>query len=279
MAHTKCMAYTSPNMQASTSTNAGTMDDKLPVGLDLLWEQLDRPAREPRPGLSAQRIVRAAIDLADADGLDAVSMSRVAERVGFTTMSLYRHVKSKNDLLLMMLDAVATVPTELDEPCDDWRLGLQRWSHAYLMMLREHSWIVHIPITGPPVTPNQLAWTDRALRALSGTGLTEQDKMAVVLLLAGDMLTAARLTADLGDAASGASIAAYSTRLAELVDARRFPALRQAIDAGALDYPADTAEEDRQFDFSFGLARILDGVETLIGQQQRGASHSGGDHA
>ena len=240
------------------------MNDKLPTGLDQLWGRLAEPAPEPRPGLSLSRIVRAAVEVADTGGVDAVSMARIAERLGFTTMSLYKHVKSKNELLLLMLDSVAAVPAELDEPGDDWRLGLQRWCRAQWVMLRAHSWIVHLPVTGPPITPNQLAWTDRALRTLRGTGLTEADKAGVVLLVANYMLTTARLSTDLGPAASGEAVAAYSTLLSGLVDSERFPALRTAIDAGAFDYPSDATEEERQFDYSFGLDRILDGVETLI---------------
>ncbi|MEU7739570.1 TetR/AcrR family transcriptional regulator [Nonomuraea sp. NPDC049158] len=246
------------------------MNDKLPPGLDLLWGRLDEPAPEPRQGLSPPRIARAAVELADAGGLDAVSMARVAEGLGFTTMSLYRHVKSKNELLLLMLDTVAAVPAELDEPCGDWRSGLERWCAAQWVMLRAHTWIVHVPITGPPITPNQLAWTDRALAALRDTGLSEGEKVGVVLLVASYMLTTARMGAEIGPAASGESIAAYSTLLGDLIDARRFPALRAAVDAGAYDYPPDTAEEKRGFDYSFGLARILDGVETLIQGRARG---------
>ena len=240
------------------------MNDKLPAGLDQLWRRLDEPAPEPRPGLSLSRIVGAAVEVADAGGLDAVSMARIAQRLGFTTMSLYKHVKSKNELLLLMLDSVAAVPPVLDEPGDDWRLGLQRWCRAQWVMLRAHAWIVHLPVTGPPITPNQLAWTDRALRALRGTGLTEADKAGVVLLVANYMLTTARLGTELGPTASGESVAAYSALLGGLVDARRFPALRTAIDAGAFDYPSDATEEERQFGYSFGLDRILDGVEALI---------------
>jgi AcrR family transcriptional regulator len=246
------------------------MNDKLPAGLELLWGRGDgeRPAK---PGLSVPAIARAAVELADAEGLGAVSMARIAERLGFTTMSLYRHVKSKNDVLLLMLDAVSAVPAELDEPGDDWRLGLQRWCRAQWVMLRAHSWVVHLPITGPPVTPNQLTWTDRALRTLRGTGLTERDKAGVVLLVAGYLLTTARLSTDLGPAASSESVAAHSALLGGLVDARRFPALREAVDAGAFDYPDETPEADRQLDYAFGLDRILDGVAALIRQRATGA--------
>ncbi|RBQ21158.1 TetR/AcrR family transcriptional regulator [Spongiactinospora rosea] len=191
-------------------------------------------------------------------------MARVAERLGFTTMALYRHVRGKQELLLLMLDFVAEVPAELDEPAADWRWGLRRWCRAQWEMLRAHSWIVRLPITGPPVTPNQLAWTDRALAVLRGTGLSEADKAGVVLLVANYMHSSARLGADLGPAASGESIAAHSALLGSLADARRYPALRAAVDAGAFDYPAGAPEEERRFDYSFGLDRILDGVECLI---------------
>jgi AcrR family transcriptional regulator len=240
------------------------MNDKLPTGLELLWERLDGPNPGPRQSLNQARIVHAAVEMADAGGLDAVSMARIAERLGFTTMSLYRHVKSKNEMLLLMLDSVAAVPAELDEPGDDWRLGLQSWCRAQWEMLHAHSWIVHLPVIGPPITPNQLAWTDRALRVLRDTGLTEAEKAGVVLLVANYMLATARLKTSLGPAVSGQSVAAYSALLGGLVSAQRFPALRTAIDAGAFDYPPDTAAEDRQFDYTFGLDRILDGVAALI---------------
>ncbi|MEV0890863.1 TetR/AcrR family transcriptional regulator [Promicromonospora sp. NPDC050262] len=242
------------------------MDAKAPTGLDLLWGR-DAAAPAARPGLNAARITQAAVELADAGGLDAVSMARIAERLGFTTMSLYRHVQGKEEIFLLMLDAVAAVPAELDEPPSDWRLGLQRWSLAQWTMLRAHAWIVDVPISGPPVTPNQLTWTDRALATLRDTGLTESEKAGVVLLVATYLHSSARLSAGLGEAASGESVAAYSTLLGRLADAERFPALRRAVDAGAYDYPADAAEEDRRLDHSFGLDRILDGVAALISQR------------
>ncbi|MFI8526203.1 TetR/AcrR family transcriptional regulator [Promicromonospora sukumoe] len=248
------------------------MNAKPPTGLDLLWgagTAASGSASGTRQGLTADRIVAAAVELADEGGLDAVSMARIAERLGFTTMSLYRHVRSKEEILLLMLDSVAAVPTELDEPPGDWRLGLERWCAAQWTMLRAHAWIVDVPISGPPVTPNQLTWTDRALAALGDTGLAESEKAGVVLLVATYLHDSARLSAGLGDAASGESVAAYSTLLGRLADAERFPALRRAVDAGAYDYPADVPEDDRQLDYSFGLDRILDGVEALISRRAR----------
>jgi AcrR family transcriptional regulator len=255
------------------------MTDKPLDGLDLLWQRLDRPVAEPRPGLSLTRIVRAAVELADAEGLDAVSMSRIAGRLGFTTMSLYRHVRTKNDLLLLMIDAVAAVPGELDEPYADWREGLRRWCHAHAALLRRHEWVARIPIAGPPTTPNQLAWIDRGLRVLDGTGLTENDKVAVLLLLSGYLLTEVRMSGDLArasvDRTDGAAEPVPAPgRLLAAVDAERFPALRRAIDAGAFGYPGGAVGDEgatgdgNAAGFLFGLARILDGVEALIRQRR-----------
>src|SRR5690348_11362331 len=142
---------------------------------------------QARRGLSEQRVVAAAIELADADGLEAVSMARVAERVRFTTMALYRHVAGKDELLRAMLDAgLGQPPAALDDPGADWRAALELWTRAVLDALLAHPWAINVPITGPPMSLTQLAWLDRGLRALAQTGgLTEDEKADIVLLLNG----------------------------------------------------------------------------------------------
>src|SRR5580692_11392634 len=112
----------------------------LPPGLDLLWGRRERGKRGPRPGLSADAIVNAAIRLADAEGLDAVSMARVAAELGFTTMSLYRYVANKDELLQLMWNA-STLGAEDLAPGSlapggeglaagegGWRDRLRRWT-------------------------------------------------------------------------------------------------------------------------------------------------------
>ena len=100
------------------------MNDRPPSGLERLWRR-DELERRPRLGLSLERIVESGIELADGDGLAAVSMKRVAERLGFTTMSLYRHVTSKDELLLLMHDSVWRPPDGLDVPAR--RLARRTW--------------------------------------------------------------------------------------------------------------------------------------------------------
>src|SRR5689334_284269 len=104
---------------------------------------------QAKRGLSEAKVVAAAIDLADRDGVEAVSMARVAERLGFTTMSLYRHVRNKDELLRAMLDrALGPPPSALDDPGEDWRAALELWTRSVLEALLRHPWAIRVPVTG-----------------------------------------------------------------------------------------------------------------------------------
>jgi AcrR family transcriptional regulator len=245
------------------------VSDKLPANLRRLWAPDEGPGREPRLGLSRQRIVQAAIELADADGLDAVSMGRVAERLGFTTMSLYRHVANKNELLAHMHDTAWEAPASLDTPGDGWRADLERWCWALRAAMQRHPWLERIRLGERAGTPSQLTWLDRGLRALAGTALSEHEKTEVLLLLNGYVFWEARFLADTEHAArvegfpTEEATEAYGELLSALVDAERFPALRRAVDAGIFEAPG----RDRYADFAFGLARILDGIDCLTARR------------
>ena len=113
----------------------------LPPGLDLLWGRRERGKRGPRPGLSADSIVDAAVQIADAEGLDAVSMARVAAKLGFTTMSLYRYVANKDELLQLMWNASATGAETLVIEGDGWRSRLRTWAIIQRDMLEKTMYI------------------------------------------------------------------------------------------------------------------------------------------
>jgi AcrR family transcriptional regulator len=242
--------------------------DELPPPFDLLWGRRDRQLRPRKQGLSVERVVGAAVELADADGLEAVSMSRVAERLGFTTMSLYRHVRSKDELVGLMVEAAVGTPTKRTEGSPDgWRSGLERWSRDLLAVVQRHPWLLAVSLASMPLGPNRLTWLDSGLEALAGTALSWDDKAAVTLLLNGFVFTEARTAAELAgparDGSPAAATAAMPHALSALVDAERFPALRRALDAGIFE----PSESDRDADFAFGLERILDGVERLVTQR------------
>ena len=241
------------------------MGEGLPAGLAAARGLRARPGKGPKPGLTLQRIVAAGVKVAATDGLGAVSMGRVANELGAATMSLYRYVNAKGELLGLMVDAALGRPPD-PPPDEDWRTGLSRFARTYLALLREHPWIVRVPIDAPPATPNQIAWLDHGLSTLGGTGLLEHEKLSTIIMLSGMVRSWALLTADIDAAAQAAGDTAdeamlgYGQLLARLVDPLRFPAVGRLIASGTFDVPGGDPDED----FEFGLARLLDGIDALV---------------
>ena len=237
-------------------------------GLERLWRrgELDRG---PRLGLSLERVVQSGIELADSDGLAAVSMKRVAERLGFTTMSLYRYVASKDELLLLMHDTVWEPPAGLDAPADGWRADLARWTHAQHAIMREHPWLDEVRFVERAGTPSQIAWIELGLRTLTDAPLTEYHKMAVLLLLSGYVSLQARLAATSVEAGQQEGFApeqateAFGELLRTFVSPEKYPALMRAVQGGAFA-PVD---RDVYAPFEFGLDLMLDGIDGLIARQ------------
>jgi AcrR family transcriptional regulator len=210
--------------------------------------------------------VDAGVSLADEKGLDAVSMSRVAGALGAATMALYRYVRTKEELLLLMVDAALGEPPAARRSNETWRSALERWALSQLGALRRRPWIVRVPIGGPPIAPNQVAWFDRGLGCLRDTGLAEIEKLAALQLIDGVVRHEATLEADLRLAAEAPEslvakgIQAYGRSLAGLIDGERFPALTALVAAGVFD----AGDESPASEFEFGLERVLDGIEAFV---------------
>jgi AcrR family transcriptional regulator len=237
---------------------------ELPADVALMWRMRDSGRRGPKPSLTVDDITRAAVEIADAEGLSAVSMARVAERLGNSTMALYRHVKSKDELLVLMSDAALEHPDPLPEGID-WRTGLTFWAEGVLVAIRKHRWYSKLPISSPPAGPNNLAWFDSALGALKDTGLPEAAKVGVVMGLTTYVQGEIRLSLDLaaGFAENPTAFSRYGAILARVVDPRQLPALARVLDTGVFDDVA-AFEEESDEDFDFGLQLYLDGVERFI---------------
>jgi AcrR family transcriptional regulator len=247
----------------------------LPPGLDLLWGRRGRGQRGPKPGLSVDAIVAAAVRLADAEGLEAVSMAHVAKQLGFTTMSLYRHVSSKEELLQLMWNASAQGAEDLVLTGDDWRSRLRAWAMIQREAIDQHPWITQMPMAAPPMAPNSLTFVERGLEAMDGTGLSDADKLRIIGLISSYTLSEARMAHDAARAARAAEAAAggeampvwtFEALLREVTDEQTYPRLhRLAWSEGIGDNPAGF---DEQEEFRFGLDRILDGAEVLIRMAQ-----------
>lgn len=242
-----------------------TDNSELPASIAAAWGMRERPGKGPRPGLSLEKIVAAAVRVGAADGLASVSMSRVAAELGAGTMALYRYVSSKSELLDLMVDAAFGPPPPLPETTMDWRGALSDWAWSMLAAMRASMWAVPMPISGPPVTPNQVAWMERGLHALRDTGLSEGQKMSVILLISGYVRTQVTMEAQLGEAIRAAGktdqqmMLDYNRILGLVTDPQRFPELTAVVESGVMskaDHPDD--------EFEFGLERILDGLAVLV---------------
>ena len=256
--------------------SAPAAEGGLPGSVAAAWGLRERPHKGPKPALSLHRIVDAAVRVADTEGLDAVSMGRVAAELGAAPMSLYRHVSAKEELLTLMVDAAWGDSPEPGAPGEGWRAGLSRWAWSIRARAKQHPWVVRIPLNSLPIMPREVAWFEQALACMRDTGLTEARKASVTMLLAGYVRNLATTEADIEAAilASGLSpaewMASYPRMLGKLTDPQRFPALSTFIAAGVFE--ADDGPDD---EFIFGLDRILDGIETLI-QPRTGARQKSG---
>jgi AcrR family transcriptional regulator len=238
----------------------GNGKQTIPPSLALAWGLQPRPGRGPKPGLTLPGVVQAGITLARRDGLGAVSMARVAKELGASTMALYRYVPSKDALLTLMVDAALGPAPGAHLPADGWRAGLQRWADALQAAYRGNVWTLRVPISGPPIAPNNIAWLEDGLRCLADTPLDEGHKLSTMLLVSGFVRSEETLLADMAVAAGGELVMpGYGAMLLSLTSEAEFPALHRAIASGSLD-----EDDDLQKEYDVGLARILDGVEALI---------------
>src|SRR6476659_7103779 len=173
-----------------------TTDEPLPRALEILWR--DAPPVPRTRGLSRERIVMAAIELVETEGLSALSMARLAERLGCGTMSLYRHVANKAELVTLML-STAPDPPPMPADSSEGRGALSDWAVGLWDIYHRHPWILQTAATSPPADRGQLAWLDAGLAAMGGTGLSERDKLAAVMAVLHYVRGAAALDIEAAD--------------------------------------------------------------------------------
>jgi AcrR family transcriptional regulator len=229
----------------------------LPPGAKLLWAG-GHARRESRPALSLERIVREAVAVADGEGLSALSMQRLARQLGAGTMSLYRHVPGKQDLVSLMLDAAIGEPPRLSP--GDWRAALRTWAIASLDVFRHHPWTLEVVVTSRMMGPNEVAWSEVAARAMSEAGLPAAAVLNAVLTVNSYVRGVAQVEVD--PSQGGAESGSYRGPSLPIEVFRslardRYPTLTDLL----------AAESSTEGLFEFGLERILDGLEALVNRE------------
>jgi AcrR family transcriptional regulator len=250
-------------------TDDRTRELRLSAGIERAWGRRPRPRKGPKPGLDLDAIVASAVDLAQADGLAAVSMSRLATKLGVSTMSLYGYLDTKDELLALMVDHACGAPPDPDVKAG-WRENLRQWAATLFDRYRRHRWAAQIAPGGVPPTPTQIAWLEAGLHCLKATGVSEQQRISTVLLISVLVRAEAALALDLdrqATTADGEPAAIYGRILHQLIDPDRYPEVWAAANSGAFD---DQAGLEREF--TYGLDRILDGLHLLINQTQTNQS-------
>ncbi|MGN9795256.1 TetR/AcrR family transcriptional regulator C-terminal domain-containing protein [Streptomyces sp. NPDC054847] len=155
---------------------------------EVIWARPERTGRGPKPAYSRSDIAAAAVRIADEEGIDALSMRKVAALLGCGTMSLYNYVPRKEDLYELMVDAVSG-EYELGEPSDDWRAEMLALAHQARAMMLRHPWLARVmsPLYG--FSPNVLRYLEWCLRALEGLDAPYGTKFELIAMVNGTVMT------------------------------------------------------------------------------------------
>lgn len=239
--------------------------------IELLWGLEERGRRGPKPRLTVPQVAAAAIALADAEGLGALSMRRLAEQLGLTAMSLYTYVPGKAELIDVMVDAALGEVLKSAEEGTGWRSALERVARDNWTMYLRHPWLLQVATSRPVLGPNLIAKYDRELRAVEGIGLTDVE-MDLVITIVGDYVRgAARAAVEAAQAEQRSGMndtewwAAFAPILERVSDPSRHPVAARVGVASGQEYGAAV---DPERAYRFGLERLLDGIAVLVGSRR-----------
>lgn len=246
------------NVRASTAARLGRLEE-------LLWEPPSVPGRGPKRSLSLEQIASVAVRLADAEGLGALSMQRVAAELDVTKMALYRYVRSKEELLALTVEYAVEEPPRLAGDASDWRGRLETWARLLRDVWQRHPWLPGATLGSRTMGPREVGWIESAVAALADTDLPYDVQLDAVLVLCGLV----RTTATAGAVGTqpwtvspdtGTSLQALLTRNAE-----HYPALLAALPhPGSVSAPGPA--EAIEGSWETGLQLVLDGLQVAVGR-------------
>jgi AcrR family transcriptional regulator len=228
-----------------------------------IWMRPERPARGPKPAYSRAQITEAAVRIADAEGLEAATMRRIAAEIGAGTMSLYRYVPSRDDLIDLMADRLMGEIDVEGLPSGDWRADLTRYADGLRAMWLRHPWIATVHRARLSFGPNQLQLIERVMGALDAH-VSIDENFGLMAILSGYIEGAAREEVSWAEEVrrSGLSESEWM--------AQSYPRVHQLLESG--EYPIFTkiVKEARQphlsraDQFRYGLDRVLDCIAAAL---------------
>ena len=231
--------------------------------IGLLWGLDDAPRRGPRQRFTTTEIVGAATAVADRDGLDGLSMRRVAQDLGVTAMTLYTYVPGKDELVELMLDAAYLAMPREPHGRRRWRARVRQVAEDNRALYERHPWAAQVSFSRPPLGPGLMAKYEHELRAFDDTGLGDVDRDAALTFVL-DFARAAARSALQAAAAPGTDAAwweANAPLLERVLDPDRYPT---ASRVGTAAGEAQGGAYDAGRAWTFGLERVLDGLAALI---------------
>ncbi len=240
-----------------------------PARYEVIWARPERAGRGPRPAHSRAEIAEAAVRLADAEGLDGVSMRKVAAEIGCGTMSLYNYVPAKEDLYELMIDAVGGEYAYPDRPSGDWRSELTALARQTRAIMHRHPWVPRLMSPVYMLGPNTLRYLEFGLWCLEGLELTGPEKFELIAMVNGVVTAYVRTELDLAEAARTSPYppeqvqAARAGYLARTLAAGGHPRVAEAFTTGPV-----LADFEAAFDRA--LNRVLDAFELEARRQAPG---------
>jgi len=230
--------------------------------VELLWAPTQQsPVRGPKPRTNLSEVVAAGVEIADAEGLAALSMRKVASRLGIGAMSLYTYVPGRSELVELMIDRVYAQHT-IPEPQLPWRRRLEAWARETWRIYAGHPWLLDYNMARLPIGPHVLDVSEALYAALHAAGFAGAENVAISNLIQWQLLGAARSMISDADEArhTGVSAEAYWDSRASFWDTyfdwNRYPNTAAIWEAGGFDDPAG-------WDFERMLDRLLTGIEQL----------------
>lgn len=229
-----------------------------------LWERMERPAQAPRTSLTLERIAAAAVEIADEEGGAAVTMRRLATKLGVAPMAAYRHVDGKDDLWALMIDRVSRELTA-PEGATDWREVMRSYAVQTRELMLAHPWMAAMPTAVIMLTPSRMEVAERGLSALAAHGLDADSVMAALRAVTSFVHGSAQTEIAVreyqerhGWTSGDETRQALAPQMRYLMSTGRYPTFeRYALSAARKD--------DRAWEFAFGLDCVLDGIAQRLG--------------